>query len=85
VRHDPKTGPKEILVPAADFIPSSETSPLEIDDHTWSEDKSRLLLFTNLKRAWRTNSRGDYWVLDRSSHKLFKLGGDAQPSTLMVA
>jgi dipeptidyl-peptidase-4 len=85
VRHDPKTGAKEILVPAADFVPPGEISPLGIEGHTWSKDKSRLLLFTNSKRVWRTNSRGDYWVLDRSSHELFKLGGHARPSTLMFA
>ena len=84
-RHDPRTGAKEILVPAADFVPPGRSSPLGIDDHTWSKDKSRLLLFTNSKKVWRTNSRGDYWVLDRSSHELFKLGGDAPPSTLMFA
>src|SRR4029077_16046231 len=44
-----------------------------------------LLLYTNSKRVWRTNSRGDYWVLERSSRELFKLGGDAPPSTLMFA
>ncbi len=85
VRHDPKTGAKEILVPASDFVPPGASSPLGLDDHIWSKDKSRLLLYTNTKRVWRTNSRGDYWVLDRSSHELFKLGGDALPSTLMFA
>jgi dipeptidyl-peptidase 4 len=85
VRHDPKTGAKEILVPASDFVPPGSSSPLGLDGHTWSKDKSRLLLYTNTKRVWRTNSRGDYWVLDRSSHELFKLGGDALPSTLMFA
>ena len=85
VRHDPETGAKDVLVPAADFVPAGETSPLGIDDHSWSKDRSRLLLFTNSKRVWRTNSRGDYWVLDRSSRELFKLGGSAAPSTLMFA
>ncbi len=85
VRHDPKTGAKEILAPAADFVPPGESSPLGIDGHTWSRDKSKLLIFTNTKKVWRTNSRGDYWVLDRTSHELLKLGGDAPPSTLMFA
>lgn len=85
MRYDPKTGAKEILIPAADFVPPGETSPLRVDDHAWSKNRSRLLIYTNSKRVWRTNSRGDYWVLDRSSHELFKLGGDALPSTLMFA
>ncbi|HUV67449.1 MAG TPA: S9 family peptidase, partial [Sedimentisphaerales bacterium] len=44
-----------------------------------------LLIFTNTKRVWRQNTRGDYWVLDLSDWKLQKLGGDAEPSTLMFA
>jgi len=85
VRHDPKTGNRGILVPASDFIPPGESSPLSIDNHSWSKDLSRLLIYTNSKRVWRTQSRGDYWVLDLSSHELWKLGGDAQASTLMFA
>ena len=85
VRHDPRTGAKEVLVPASDFIPSGDTAPLAIEDHAWSKDRSRLLIFTNSKRVWRANSRGDYWVLDRTSHELIPIGGDATSSTLMAA
>lgn len=85
VRHLPESGIKEILVPARDFVPPGGSSPLGIDSHSWSKDRSKLLIFTNTKKVWRTNTRGDYWVLDRTSHELLKLGGDAQPSTLMFA
>ena len=38
------------------------------------------------KPVWRLNTRGDYWVLDRTAGSLRKLGGDkAKPSTLMFA
>ncbi len=85
VRHDPATGATLVLVPSRDLIPPGQSSPLSLDDHAWSEDRSRLLVFTQSKRVWRTNSRGDYWVLDRSSRELSKLGGDAPPSSLMFA
>ncbi len=85
VRHNPKNGAKDVLVSAAEFVPPGESSPLGIDSHTWSKDRSKLLIFTNTKKVWRTNSRGDYWVLDRTSHELVKLGGDAESSTLMFA
>jgi len=85
VRHNPKTGAKDVLVSAAEFVPPGESSPLGIDGHTWSKDRSKLLVFTNTKKVWRTNSRGDYWVLDRTSHELIKLGGDVEASTLMFA
>ena len=54
-----------------------ESAPLAVDDYTLSDDRSRLLIFTNSKRVWRQNTRGDYWVLDRTSRELRKLGGDA--------
>jgi len=85
VRHDPQTGKRDVLVPAAHLIPPGETAPLAIDDYALSADRCRLLIFTNSKRVWRTNARGDYWVLDRSSRELRKLGGDAPPASLMHA
>ena len=85
VFHDVRTGDSTILVPAARLVPPGESTPLKIDGYSCSEDRSLLLIYTNSKRMWRQNTRGDYWVLDRSSHELRKLGGDAAPSTLMFA
>ena len=44
-----------------------------------------MLVFANSRRVWRTNSRGDYWVLDRHANKLRKLGGNAPEASLMYA
>ena len=44
-----------------------------------------MLIFTNTKKVWRENSRGDYWVVDVEDRKLRKIGGDAPESTLMFA
>lgn len=85
VRHDPATGDREIIVSAAELIPPGEPSPLKIEDYAWSESQTKLLIYTNSRRVWRRNTRGDYWVLDRSARQLRKLGGNAQPSTLMFA
>lgn len=85
VRHDPDTGEREILVPAAHLIPPGESSPLKIDGYWFSEGRALVLIYTNSKRVWRRNTRGDYWVLDRTSRELWKLGGEAKPSTLMFA
>src|SRR5262249_14340265 len=85
VSHDPASGEKRVLVTAADLIPPRESAPLAIEDYAFSSDRSRLLVFTNSKRVWRRNTRGDYWVLDRAAHELRKLGGNAPPSSLMHA
>jgi dipeptidyl-peptidase-4 len=61
-------------------------SPLSVADYAWSPDGQRLLIFTNTRKVWRDNTRGDYWVLDRAAGTLRHLGGpDAAPSTLMFA
>ncbi|MCH8922585.1 MAG: DPP IV N-terminal domain-containing protein, partial [Planctomycetes bacterium] len=85
VRYDAKSGNREIMVPAAHLLPPGETTPLAIDGYRWSADMSKLLVYTNSKRVWRRKSRGDYWVLDRSSRELRKLGGEAKPATLQFA
>lgn len=85
VKHDAASGRKTVLVTAADLTPSLRDAPLRIDGYTFSKDRSRVLIYTNSKRVWRRNTRGDYWVIDRSSHEATKLGGDAQPSSLMFA
>ncbi len=85
VEHDPATGKSEILVPAAHLIPPRESGSLSVENYALSKDRARLLIFTNSKRVWRQNTRGDYWVLDRATRELRKLGGDAPPSSLMHA
>jgi putative heme-binding domain-containing protein len=85
VRHDPATGKNEILVPATAFVPKGLKEPLPVEAFEFSTDESRLLIYTNSKRVWRRNTRGDYWVLDMASRELKKLGGPAAPSTLMFA
>ncbi|MGB7347119.1 MAG: S9 family peptidase [Pirellulaceae bacterium] len=85
VRHDPKTGNTSVLVSASDLVPPGESNPLRIQGHAWSNDQNQLLIFTDSKRVWRGNTRGDYWVFDRSSRQLTKLGGDAPASTMMFA
>jgi dipeptidyl-peptidase-4 len=85
VRHDPATGEKEIIVSAAELIPPGESSPLKIEDYAWSKSQTKLLIYTNSKRVWRRNTRGDYWVLDRSARQLRKIGGDGPQATLMFA
>ena len=85
VRYDPETGNREIMVPSTRLIPKGESKPLEIDDYSWSSDGKKLLIFTNTKRVWRKNTRGDYWVLGLTSWQLQKLAPDAEPSTLMFA
>ena len=83
VRYETATGARTVYVSARRLIPAGDSVALDIDDYGWSADGSQLLLFTNSRRVWRQNTRGDYWVLNRHTWKLQKLGGDAPASSLM--
>jgi dipeptidyl-peptidase-4 len=85
VRHDPATGEQELMVSASLLVPEGTELPLPIQGYSWSEDGTKLLVFTNTRRVWRFNSRGDYWVLDLETERLRPLGVDRPESSLMYA
>ena len=86
VFYDPETLDRTILVSAQQLTPEGAERALIVDDYHWSDDRSKLLVYTNSKKVWRTKSRGDYWVLDIDRSELWQLGGEeAEPSTLMFA
>ena len=85
VHYDVVSGEREVLVTAVSLHPPNHEKPLIIQNYEWSPDKTHLLLFTNSKRVWRHNTRGDFWLLQMESGQLTQLGGDAKPSTLMFA
>ncbi len=76
---------REVLVPSHRFAPPGDSSPVSVESYEFSADGSKLLIFTNSQRVWRTNSRGDYWVLDVTGGELVRLGGDVPQSSLMFA
>ena len=85
VRYETATSKRTVLVSASQLGPSPNKKPLILENYAWSEDNKRLLIYTNSKKVWRRNTRGDYWVLDLGSGKLRQLGGSAPDSSLMFA
>ena len=85
VLYDPETNLRQTLVPSIRLIPTGKSKPLKVYDYFLSTDGKKLLIFSNTKRVWRRNTRGDYWVLDLVTWNLHKLGGEADPSSLMFA
>ena len=85
VRYEPGSAKRDVLVSGQQLTPPGEKKPLSIDDYSFSDDLNRVLIFTNSRRVWRRNTRGDYWVLDRKTGALKKLGDGGPPSTLMFA
>jgi len=85
VRHLPDSTETSVFVSVEQLTPDLESGPLSVDSYRVSDDQSRVLIYTNSKRVWRRRTRGDYWVLDRSSGDLRKLGGAGPAASMMFA
>ncbi len=85
VAYDAESGARKVLVNAKQLIPAGASKPLSIANYIWSDDNSKLLVFTNTRKVWRQNSRGDYWVLNLANGKLTQLGKGLEEATLMFA
>lgn len=86
VQYDSKTLTRTVLVTSKQLTPADTEEALEIDNYTFSDDRSKLLIYTNSKKVWRSKSRGDYWLFDFSNNKLSRIGGkDIADSQLMFA
>ena len=83
VRVDAATLAETIIVPLAAFVPEGADEPLRIEDYTWSDDKSKLVIYTNSRRVWRRNTRGDYWLLDVAAGTIRQLGKGLEPARMM--
>jgi len=86
VRYDVATGDRTIKVSAEKLTPAGAAEPLTVEEFSMTGDEQKILIFTESARVWRSNTRGDFWVLDLKTNTLKKLGGaDAKPSSLMFA
>ena len=86
IEYDTASGKRSLLIGTVQLTPKEAAKALNVEDYWWDRDMHRLLIFTESRRYWRTNSRGDYWVLNRDSSELKKVGGrDAPASSLMYA
>ncbi len=83
VRVDAATLAETVIVPQAAFVPEGAARPLRVEDYTWSEDKTKLVIYTNSRRVWRRNTRGDYWLLDVAAGSVRQLGKGLEPSRMM--
>ena len=85
VRYDAATGARSILIANTQLIPAGTPRALSIADYVWSDDGSKLLIFTNTQKVWRQNTRGDYWVLTLKGGALKQVGASHPAASLMFA
>ena len=74
IRYSCEDNSRSVLVAAERLITEGSEDPMYIANYSWSNDGSKLLLFTNTRRVWRANTRGDYYVYDMKSQRSQKTG-----------
>jgi len=84
VLYNPAKDSREVLISAEGLTPK-DGEPLRVNSVTWSTNGRFALVYTNAKRVWRYNTQGDYWVKDLKTGRLWQLGANFGPSSLMFA
>ncbi|MGI9530459.1 DPP IV N-terminal domain-containing protein [Lutimonas sp.] len=83
VRYESKNQEKSVYVAADNLV--SDKGSLDIESFTLSPDGTKVLIFTNSSRVWRSNTKGDYWVYDLPTRKLTQVGASFKASSLLFA
>ncbi len=74
-----------VLVDANLLTPKNKTQPITVRSFSFSEDGKKVLIYTNSKKVWRYDTRGDYWLADLSAKTLKQIGSSRPVSSLMFA
>ncbi len=74
-----------IIADSLKLLPKGQSRTLRIRSFTFSDEEKKILIYTNTKRVWRRDTKGDYWVLDLSNNSLKQLGKGRPSSSLMFA
>ncbi|TAH00088.1 MAG: S9 family peptidase [Sphingobacteriales bacterium] len=76
---------KQVIITKKQLTPEGQTKSLQIRSFQFSVDESKLLIYTNTRKVWRYDTRGDYWLLDKMSGSLKQLGKTLPAASLMFA
>ncbi|MEO5562206.1 MAG: S9 family peptidase [Chitinophagaceae bacterium] len=73
------------LIQPSQLIPKGKDKALTMRNFEFSKDGKTVLIYTNTKKVWRQDTRGDYWILNTLTNDLNQLGKDKPASSLMFA
>lgn len=76
---------KSVLVSKNQLTPQGQTKSLNVRSFSFSVDGNKTLIYTNTKKVWRMDTRGDYWIFDKTDNSLKQLGKGRPASSLMFA
>lgn len=85
VSYNVRNGNNKILIPAGMLVKPNSNDTLSVRSFSFDASHKQVLVFTNTRRVWRYDTRGDYWVLDMENGNLKQLGKSLPESSLMFA
>lgn len=80
VKYEYKTGKKkEVIVRSSELTVQKSVEPIQIDNYTFSDDETKLLIATQTEKLYRHSTRENYYVFDLKTKHLQKVTeGDKQ-------
>ena len=75
----------QIIISNEDLFIKDLEKYIELKAFSFSANKERVLIFTNTKRVWRYETKGDYWIFNLKSKALNKIGNNLKSQSLMFA
>src|SRR6478735_1585942 len=63
---------KTTIATTEQLTPKDSSHPLKVRNFFFSNDGKKILIYTNSKKVWRFDTRGDYWVLKTADNTLKK-------------
>lgn len=85
VSYSAKDQSRKIIISADKLINPETGKPVSVRSFSLSADNQKALIYTNTRRVWRYDTRGDYWVYDIKSGIFKQLGKNRPESSLMFA
>jgi dipeptidyl-peptidase-4 len=74
-----------VVMNKAQLTPSNQKNVLDVASFSFSENDQKILLFTDTRKVWRLNTKGNYWVYDKKAGSLKQVGKNLPASSLMFA
>jgi dipeptidyl-peptidase 4 len=74
-----------VIADTLKLVPKGQSTALLIRSFSFTDDGKKVLIYTNSKKVWRQDTRGDYWLLDLTNNNLKQLGKGRPVSSLMFA
>ncbi|KAF2330512.1 S9 family peptidase [Flavobacterium ginsenosidimutans] len=73
------------IVDTKQLTAKGSNKALDIKDFEFSKNEKLVLIYTNSKKVWRLETRGDYWILNLETNELHQIGKSRPESSLMFA